>query len=116
MQGLRKSAAVASRTFTELLAALDKKRGKGGKQTVRIEHVNVDARAVFGAVQAPQARGEVNQTAGEPHEPNRLAHEKPPVDAIFGPLWGPDEGRDPVPGARNEERKVQNARRRQHRA
>ena len=31
-QGLRKAAANASRTFIELLAALDRRRGKGGQQ------------------------------------------------------------------------------------
>ena len=31
-QGLRKAAANASRTFVELLSALDRKRGKGGQQ------------------------------------------------------------------------------------
>jgi hypothetical protein len=40
-QGLRKAAANASRTFIELLSALDRKRGKGGQQVVRVEHVHV---------------------------------------------------------------------------
>jgi hypothetical protein len=40
-QGFRKAAANASRTFIELLAALDRKRGKGGQQLVRVEHVHV---------------------------------------------------------------------------
>ena len=35
-QGLRKAAANASRTFVELLSALDRKRGKGGQQVVRL--------------------------------------------------------------------------------
>ena len=38
---LRKEAANASRTFIELLSALDRKRGKGGQRVVRVEHVHV---------------------------------------------------------------------------
>ena len=40
-QGFRKAAANASRTFVELLSALDRKRGKGGQQVVRVEHIHV---------------------------------------------------------------------------
>src|SRR6476619_1517656 len=40
-QGLRKAAANASRVFIELIAALDRRRGKGGQQVVRVEHVHV---------------------------------------------------------------------------
>jgi hypothetical protein len=52
-QGLRKAAANASRTFVELLSALDRKRGKGGQQVVRVEHVHVHpgGQAVVGNVQ-----------------------------------------------------------------
>jgi hypothetical protein len=52
-QGLRKAAANASRTFIDLLSALDRKRGKGGQQVVRVEHVHVhkDGQAIVGAVQ-----------------------------------------------------------------
>jgi hypothetical protein len=53
-QGLRKAAANASRTFVELLAALDRKRGKGGQQVVRVEHVHVHSggKAIVGNVKA----------------------------------------------------------------
>jgi hypothetical protein len=53
-QGLRKAAANASRTFIELLAALDRKRGKGGQQVVRVEHVHVHSggKAIVGNVKA----------------------------------------------------------------
>ena len=53
-QGLRKAAANASRTFVELLAALDRKRGKGGQQVVRVEHVHVHrgGQAIVGNVKA----------------------------------------------------------------
>ena len=53
-QGLRKAAANASRTFIELLSALDRKRGKGGQQVVRVEHVHVHpgGQAIVGNVKA----------------------------------------------------------------
>ena len=53
-QGLRKAAANASRTFIELLAALDRKRGKGGQQVVRVEHVQFieGGQAIVGNVKA----------------------------------------------------------------
>ena len=53
-QGFRKAAANASRTFVELLAALDRKRGKGGQQVVRVEHVDVHegGQAIVGNVKA----------------------------------------------------------------
>jgi hypothetical protein len=55
-QGLRKAAANASRTFVELLAALDRKRGKGGQQVVRVEHVHVHegSQAIIGNVTAAE--------------------------------------------------------------
>jgi hypothetical protein len=51
-QGLRKAAANASRTFIELVAALDRKRGKGA-QVVRVERVVVHegGRAIVGNLQ-----------------------------------------------------------------
>jgi hypothetical protein len=53
-QGFRKAAANASRTFIELLSALDRKRGKGGQQVVRVEHVHVHqgGQAIVGNVRA----------------------------------------------------------------
>jgi hypothetical protein len=53
-QALRKAAANASRTFVELLSALDRKRGKGGQQVVRVEHVHVHSggKAIVGNVKA----------------------------------------------------------------
>ena len=52
-QGLRKAAANASRTFAELLAALDRKRGKVA-QVVRVERVVVHegGQAIIGNVKA----------------------------------------------------------------
>ena len=63
-QGLRKAAANASRTFIELLSALDRKRGKGGQQVVRVEHVHVHrgGQAIVGNVKA----GETETTKSVP--------------------------------------------------
>jgi hypothetical protein len=62
-QSLRKAAANASRTFVELLAALDRKRGKGGQQKVTVEHVHVHqgGQAIVGNVQG----GDLVSTARE---------------------------------------------------
>jgi hypothetical protein len=59
-QGFRKAAANASRTFVELLSALDRKRGTGGQQKVTVEHVHVHsgANAVVGNIAAPRPSGE----------------------------------------------------------
>ena len=56
---LRKDGASLARGMVELLAALDRKRGKGGKQVVRVEHVTVQAggQAIVGAVQATSPGG-----------------------------------------------------------
>jgi hypothetical protein len=58
-QGFRKAAANASRTFIELLSALDRKRGKGGQQVVRVEHVHVHrgGQAIVGSVQGRDTAG-----------------------------------------------------------
>ena len=57
-QGFRKAAANASRTFIELLSALDRKRGTGGQQKVTVEHVHVHSggQAVVGNIAAPANR------------------------------------------------------------
>jgi ABC-type transport system involved in cytochrome bd biosynthesis fused ATPase/permease subunit len=54
-QGLRKGAANSSRAFVELLDALDRRRGKGAHQTLRIERVQIAPgghAAIVGTVQA----------------------------------------------------------------
>jgi hypothetical protein len=63
-QALRKAAANASRTFIELLSALDRKRGKGGQQVVRVEHVHVHSggQAIVGNVKAGDTRVETKAT------------------------------------------------------
>ena len=51
-QGFRKAS--APRAFVEVVAMLDRKRGKGGKQVVHVEHVHVHpgGQAVVGSVTA----------------------------------------------------------------
>ena len=48
-----------SRTFAEMLEALNRHRGKGGQQRVVVEHVTVNegGQAVVGAVERPGGRG-----------------------------------------------------------
>jgi hypothetical protein len=48
-----------SRTYATLLEALDKRRGKGQPQVVRVERVNVEAggQAIVGAVSHPGRGG-----------------------------------------------------------
>ena len=119
-QGFRKAAANASRTFVELLSALDRKRGKGGQQVVRVEHVHVHpgGKAIVGSVtQGPGAGGGVAaETAEEPRtSPPRLAHDTS-LGAVLPPLRVADPEREIVPRSGNAERPLSDARREQHRA
>ena len=81
-QGLRKAAANASRTFIELLAALDRRRGKGGQQVVRVEHVHVHSggQAVVGNVKAGET------TATKPGPPLAISQDAPgfTMDDLIG--------------------------------
>ncbi len=56
---LRRQAAKLSRAFTDLANAIDRRRGKGAHQIVRVEHVTVEAgaQAVIGAVTPRAAAG-----------------------------------------------------------
>ena len=78
----RKAAANASRTFVELLSALDRKRGKGGQQVVRVEHVHVHpgGQAVVGNLQAGDAAGQT------PAAPRAISHDAAgmTVDDLIG--------------------------------
>ena len=59
-----------SRTYVQLLEALNRRRGKTGSQKVTVEHVHVHAgaQAIVGTVEAPLGRGGVkNQNQGQPH-------------------------------------------------
>jgi hypothetical protein len=116
-QGFRKAAANASRTFVELLAALDRKRGKGGQQVVRVEHVHVHpgGQAIVGTITTGgQGGGGATETREEPHEPHQLAH-GPKLGAGIPPLLCADPQRGGVPGAGDAEPAVLPARGKQHR-
>ena len=89
-----------SRTYAILLEALDKHRGKGQPQVVRVERVNVEAggRAIVGAVSHPGrgGGGDGREVDGRAHAPAALAHEP------GTPLRCVDPEREPVPVARGE--------------
>ncbi len=131
---LRRQGANLSRAFLDVLAALDRKRGKGVRQVVRVERVMVapGGQAIVGNVQAgatgggqhgkgvghdegtgeePHAPPSGRTTAGTP--PARLAHDTAP-GAVLSPLRGADTGRDAVPVARDGEWTVPDARGHQH--
>jgi hypothetical protein len=117
-QGFRKAAVTASRAFIELTAALDRKRGKGGKQTVRVEHVHVHSggQAVVGHISTQAGQGEGGGTAeGKPLAPPAALDHDPAAGADVTPLWGQEPERVPVPVPGDAERPMQDARRRQHR-
>jgi len=92
-----------SRTYTTLLEALNRHRGKG-QQKVTVEHVHVHAggQAIVGAV---EAGGGV--TSKNRKQPNAKALRHAPV----APLWGEDEERQAVPLGGNAEREVPPSRR-----
>ena len=73
-QGLRKAAANASRTFVELLSALDRKRGTGGQQKVTVEHVHVHSggQAVVGNFAVPATGGGGMQAKARENPVHRL--------------------------------------------
>lgn len=131
---LRRQGANLSRAFLDVLAALDRKRGKGVRQVVRVERVMVapGGQAIVGSVQAGAAGrkqygegvGYDGGAGGEPHAPpsgrttagtppTRLAHDAAP-GAVLPPLRSADPGQDAVPVARDEEWTVPDARGRQH--
>jgi hypothetical protein len=119
-QGFRKAAANASRTFIELPSALDRKRGKGGQQVVRVEHVHVHpgGQAVVGNVATPAlgGGGDAEKRQGEPRtSAPRLAHDTS-LGAVLSPLRGADAERETVPVGWDEQRPVPDARRRLDRA
>ncbi len=78
---LRKQAANLSRTFMELVAALDKRHGKGAPQVFRVERVQVapGGQAIVGNVVASAARAP--EPANPPSSPAALATAQP----SFGP-------------------------------
>ncbi len=68
-----------SRTYATLLEALDKHRGKGQPQVVRVERVNVEAggQAIVGAVSHPGGGGDGREIDGRARA-QALAHEPGP--------------------------------------
>jgi hypothetical protein len=91
-----------SRTFTVLLDALNRHRGKG-QQKVTVEHVHIHAggQAVVGAI-AAQGGGDRAKLEGQPHA---IAHTPEP------PVWSADAAGASVPIARDAERPLPDARR-----
>src|SRR3954453_18104472 len=77
-----------SRTYATLLEALDRHRGKGQPQVMRVERVTIEAggQAIVGAV----TQGGGGQTKSE-DQPHALAHAPEPA------LRRPDPPRQPVP-------------------
>jgi hypothetical protein len=92
-----------SRTYTMLLDALNRHRGKG-QQKVTVEHVHVHsgAQAIVGAVETG---------GGVAHGNQRQPHAKQLAHAPVAALRSEDETREPVPVAGDAEREMQNARR-----
>ena len=80
-----------SRTYTMLLDALNRHRGKG-QQKVTVEHVHVHAggQAIVGAVE-----GGGGASPGNQRQPHAKAISRSP-DASLASLWGQDAEREPV--------------------
>jgi hypothetical protein len=93
-----------SRTYTTLLEALNRHRGKG-QQKVTVEHVHVHAggQAVVGMVASPGG-GDRPQSEEQPHA-KQIAHAPEPK------MWSPNEERDAVPVTGDGERPLPDARR-----
>lgn len=110
---LRKDGANLARAMTDMLDALDRKRGKSGQQKVTVEHVHVHSggQAIVGAVATGTPGGGVETgIVGEPRAtPAALDHDataRPSLPA----LPGADAARDGVPVARDAERPMPDAR------
>jgi hypothetical protein len=90
-----------SRTYTMLLDALNRHRGKG-QQKVTVEHVHVHsgAQAIVGAVETGGGAANGNQ---------RQPHAKPLAHAPVAPLRSQDPEREPVPVAGDAERQMPHA-------
>lgn len=98
------------RTFTAQIEALARMRGKG-QQTVRVEHVTVEAgaQAIVGDVHHHQHRGAgaPPRTEERPHEPGRTAT----IPQASTALPGPDSKGNGVPISSDAERAVPHPRR-----
>src|SRR4051812_19423286 len=91
-----KYGAKLTRVYTALVESLDRHRGKGQPQVVRVERVTVEAggRAIVGNI--TQGGGAQNESEGQPHAPRSIVHEPEPA------LRRPDPQRQPVPVARSK--------------
>lgn len=92
-----------SRSFAALIDALGRYRGKG-MQTVRVEHVTVEAgaNAVIGNVHGGRGQKQIER---QPHDQAKIAH------AGFAALPCQDTARDALPVSGHAERKMQTSRR-----
>lgn len=92
-----------SRTYTTLLEALNRHRGKG-QQKVTVEHVHVHSggQAVVGMVETPGG-GDGAISEEQPHA-KQIAHAPEPT------LRSPDQEREALPVAGDEERPLPDAR------
>ena len=92
-----------SRTWTTLVEALNRYRGKG-QQKVTVEHVHVHAggQAMVGSIEASQERSVPSK---EKFSAPQITHAPEPA------LSGPDQTPDPLPVASNEDRSLSDARR-----
>jgi hypothetical protein len=107
-EGRRENLAQAnklSRTYAALLEALNRYRGKG-QQKVTVEHVHVHSggQAVVGVVETPGG-GKRTKSEEQPHA-KQSAHAPEPT------MPSPDQGRNAVPVAGDDERPLPDARRR----
>jgi hypothetical protein len=105
---LRRDAANLARTMTDMLEALDRRRGKSGKQLVRVEHIHIHpgAQAVVGNIEAGArpGGGHAQEMREEPHvSPARLAHDTTAGPSL-PPLRGANAEWETVPRSGNEER------------
>lgn len=93
-----------SRTYTMLLDALNRHRGKG-QQKVTVEHVHVHkgGQAIVGNVETPRG-GFPSKLEGQPHA-KQIANASEPQ------MWSANAEREPVPVARDAKRTMPLARR-----
>ena len=98
-----------SRTYTTLLAALNRHRGKG-QQKVIVEHVHVHkgGQAVVGVVETPELRREGG--GGDHRKTEKQPHAKQNADAPEPPLRSLDQTGETVLVAGYEQRPLPDAR------
>jgi hypothetical protein len=86
------------RSYAALLDALDRHRGKGQPQVVRVEHVTVNAggQAIVGTVSHERGGGGDGRQSAERSHAQALGHASEPQ------MRSADPEREPVPIARGE--------------